>query len=205
MTYPPNGQFVGNPGSGSMNFPKWAIWLGLGGLAAIGLLIVIIMAVSYSNKEVRLRKTVEAKQLDNKSEFDNMWKKIKQVAQVTDEAKNALIEIFQKHAAARSSGQQGGSLMLWVKESIPDAKANTELYKNLMNILTSSRDAWTMRQKELISLKNEYDILCESVPSKWFVTKRDIQITIITSTKTEKTFQEGKDDDVDLFPGKKEK
>ena len=183
-------------------FPKWAIWLGIGGVVLIAILIVVIMKISYVNKEVRLRKTIEAKQLDNTSEFDNMWKKVKQVAQVTDEAKNALIEIFQKHAAARSTGQQGGSLMLWIKESIPDAKANTDLYKNLMNVLTSSRDAWTMRQKELIGLKNEYDILCESVPSKWFVTQRDIKITIITSTKTEKTFQEGKDDDVDLFPNK---
>jgi hypothetical protein len=187
-----------------MGIPKWVIGLAIGGVVLLAVIIVAAMAVSYKNKEVRLRKTIEAKQLDNKSEFDNMWKKIKQVAQVTDEAKNALIEIFQKHAEARSGGQKGGSLMLWVKESIPDAKANTDLYKNLMNILTSSRDSWTMRQKELIGLKNEYDVLCETIPSAWFVTKRDIEITIITSSKTERTFEEGKDDDVDLFPSKEE-
>ena len=188
-----------------MGIPKWVIGLAIGGVVVLAIIIVTAMAISYKNKEVRLRKTIEAKQLDNTSEFDNMWKKIKQVAQVTDEAKNALIEIFQKHASARSSGQQGGSLMLWVKESIPDAKANTDLYKNLINVITGARDSWTMRQKELIGLKNEYDVLCESIPSSWFVTQRNIKITIITSTKTEKTFKEGKDDDMDLFPSKEKK
>jgi len=188
-----------------MGIPKWVIGLAVGGVVLLAVIIVASMAISYKNKEVRLRKTIEAKQLDNTSEFDNMWKKIQQTAQVTDEAKNALIEIFQKHAEARSGGQKGGSLMLWVKESIPDASANTDLYKNLMNVLTSARDNWTMRQKELIGLKNEYDVLCETIPSAWFVTKRDIKITIITSSKTEKTFKEGKDDDVDLFPSKEKK
>jgi len=184
-------------------FPLWAIGLGGGVLLVVLLLIGIGMMVSYKNREVELYNQIEAKKQDNKSEFDNMWKKIKQVAQVPDAAKDALVEIFQKHAEARAGSQpSGGSLATWIKESVPTIAPDSLGYKNLMNIITGSRDRWTMCQKELIDYKREYDNLVQKIPSRWFVADRKPEITIVTSTKTEKTFEEGKDDDIDLFGDK---
>jgi len=184
--------------------PVWAIALGAGVLVFVLALIVIGMMVSYKNSEVSLYNQIEAKNKDNTSEFDNMWKKIAQSAEITIEAKNALKEIFVEHAEARSSGQPGGgSLATWIKESVPNVAPDSMPFKNLMNIITAARDRWTMRQKELIDYKREYDNLVQKIPSKFFVTDRKPEITIITSSKTEKTFATGKDDDVNLF-GKKE-
>ena len=172
-------------------------------LAAVGCLILMLlmggcMYVQAHNSEVGLRNAIGAKQTDNTSEFDNMWKKIKQTAQVTDAAKNALQDIFVQHAEARTTG--GGGLMKWVQESVPNVQPDSMPFKNLMNIITASRDRWTARQKELLDLKREHDNIIDKFPSTIFVGSRGkIKVTIVTSSKTKASFESGQDDDVDVF------
>lgn len=173
------------------------IMVGIGCVIGVGY-------ISYSNSEIRLRNTIEAKQKDNTSEFDNMWKKIQQVAQVTEKERDSLMQVFNTYAQARSGGNDGQMVMKWIQESIPNV--SSDLYKNLQNIITSSRDSWTMRQKELISLNNERNILIEQFPGSLFLSGRPkIEIKIITSARTERTFETGRDDDTDLFSKKSEK
>jgi hypothetical protein len=174
------------------------------GILGIVVLLAIVLGsttIGYFNQEVSLRTTIENKMKDNKSEFDNMWKKIAQVAQVTDAQKNAIKEIVVGYASARSQGRDGsGSFINALHEAIPNVDTTT--FNNLQNIITGSRDSWTMRQKELIDLKREHDKLLRSFPSNIILGmfgRKEIDITIITSSKTEKTFETGKDDDVDLF------
>ncbi len=170
---------------------------GFVGVVVITIVIIIGMYVTYSNAEVRLRNTITAKQTDNKSEMDAMWKTISQTAQVTEEQKNALMEIFNGYAQART-GEGGGSLMKWVQESVPNVDQST--YRNLQNIITAQRDGFKFRQKELLDLKREHDNLIDTLPSKLFVGGRGkINVVIVTSTRTEGAFQSGKDDDVNLF------
>lgn len=167
----------------------------------IGLVVVMIgsMFISYNNKEVMLRTTMVAQQLDNTSVFDNMGKKISQVAQVSVKQMEMLKEIFASHARARSSGSDQ-QVMTWIKESIPNVDTTT--FNNLQNIIVSSRDAWTMSQRKLIDLKREHDQLLQMFPSNiilGMLGKKPFEIKIITSSKTEKAFETGKDDDVKLF------
>ena len=69
-----------------------------------------------------------------------------------------------------------------------------------MNIITSSRDRWTMRQKELLDYKREHDNILDKIPSGWFPAGRQkIDVKIITSSRTEAAFESGVDDDVDVF------
>jgi hypothetical protein len=176
------------------------------GIAVFGLIFVFslfLYGVSVNNKEVRLRNTITAKQKDNNSEYDNMWKKISQVAQVTDAQKDALKEILVSHAKARSGDDSKNLIMKWVQESIPNVDQST--YKTLMNVITSSRDSFTMRQKELLDLKREHDNLLDTFPSGTFLAmfgKQKIEVVIITSSRTEEAFKTGKDDDVNVFQKK---
>jgi hypothetical protein len=177
-------------------------------VGVIGVLFVIVLAssmVSTLNTEARLRTAIEAKQKDNTSEFDNMWKKLSQVAQVPEQKKNALMEIFNSHAESRSSGQKGGSLALWIKESVPNV--DLKVYDNLQNIIISSRDRWTMRQKELVDLERERTQMFRTIPSSVFLSvvgrrEGDVKIVIVTSDRTDETFKTGKDNDIDLFKNK---
>jgi uncharacterized membrane protein YvbJ len=167
--------------------------------------LIVLMAgcgygVSVRNQDAKFRNLLTAKQEDNKSEFDNMWKKIKSVAQVTEAQKNALKEIFVDHAKARG-GVGNTKIMTWLKESVPNVDLST--YNRLQNIIVSSRDAWTMRQKELLDIKREHDNLIDVVPSSIVLAMlgRDekVDVTIVTSTRTTEVFKSGKDDDVDVF------
>jgi hypothetical protein len=178
------------------------------GVGVLGLIILFAIGgyfVSAMNNEVRLRNTIKAKMQDNESEFDNMWKKIAQTAQVPEQKKNALMDIFNSHAKARSGGQKGGSLALWIKESVP--QADMKVYDNLMNIITASRDRWTMRQKELVDFKREHDNLLDVFPSSLVCStilgREKMEITIVSSSRSKRAMTTGVDDDIDLFPQKK--
>jgi thiol:disulfide interchange protein len=82
------------------------------------LLLIIIYFLSVSNTEAGLRNLITAKQVANTTEQDNMWKTIKQVAQVTDAQKNAIMEVVVGYATARGGGKSG-SLATLVHESVP--------------------------------------------------------------------------------------
>jgi len=54
----------------------------------------------------------------NEVVFDNTWKTISQLVQVSDDYKNSFKEIYVGMAQARNSGNDA-KLMKWVKESNP--------------------------------------------------------------------------------------
>ena len=170
-------------------------------LGVFGIIVLVVMVLGGSivgtfNTEVSLRTTIENKITDNKSEFDNMWKKISQVAQVTEGQKEALKEILIGYANARSQGRDGsGSFINALHEAIPNVDTTT--FNNLQNIIVGSRDSFTMRQKELLDLKREHDKLLRTFPSNVILGmfgRKEIDITIVTSSRTEKTFEDRKDD-----------
>lgn len=183
-----------------------------GKVIGIGIVCIIVLVfvwlvcavIGVSNREVTLRTTIETKQKDNTSEFDNMWKKISQVAQVTEGQKNAIMEIMVGYANARSQGRDGaGSFVNALHEAIPNVDTTT--FNNLQNIIVASRDAFTFRQKELLDLSREHTILLRRFPEGAILTfmgRKTIDVTIVTSSRTEKAFATGKDDDTDVFKPK---
>jgi hypothetical protein len=167
-------------------------------VAFIAAALLGIHVVSVYNSEVSLRNRIAAKQKDNESEYDNMWKKIAQAAQVTDAQKAALLEIFRAHAEARG-GSSGDTVVTWLKESVPDVDTTT--FNNLQNIIAAGRDGFTLRQKELLELKQQHDSLLDSFPSGLYLSmlgREKIDVTIITSTRAEETFRTGTDDNLDI-------
>jgi len=175
------------------------IGLGTVGIAVLGIFMIAGMFISTSNAEATLRVAIEAKQKDNTSEFDNMFKKISQVAQVSSKQMESLKEIFNGYAQARSTGGDN-QLMTWVKEAIPNV--DTATFNNLQNIITASRDSWTMRQKELIDLNREHEKMLNIFPDSAILAilgRKSIEIKIVTSGRTDKAFETGKDDDTKVF------
>ncbi len=177
------------------------ISLGILGVLVVTAIICGSYFVSTMNSEVGLRNTISAKMQDNESEFDNMFKKISQVAQVSSKQMESLKSVFNEHATARSGkGGQGGTIMTWIQESVPDV--DTQVFTNLQNISTSSRERWTMRQKDLIDFKREHDNLLDKFPSNLVCSmlgKEKIEIQIITSTRAKEAMKTGKDDNIEVF------
>lgn len=176
-----------------------SIIIGLGVIGTILILIIMLAgsAIGFHNQEVRLRNLITNKLSDNKNQMDKMWKTISQTTQVTDEQKKALVEIYSSYAQNRGTG--GGTLVKWVKEAIPNVDQTT--FRNLQNIITSERDGFAMRQKEILDFKREHDNLLDTFPNNiWaaVLNRQKINVTIVTSSRTEKAFESGADDDVSL-------
>jgi hypothetical protein len=171
----------------------------LGSIVAVAVLVGL-MYVSYSNSEKRLRNAITAKQTDNRSELDNLQKKISQNAQVTEAQMQLIKDVVIGNSEARAQ-KNGGTLATFVREAVPnvDTKTSTQL----MNIITSSRDSFTQRQKEILDLKREHDNIVDTFPGSLFVGGRPkIDVVVVTSTRAEESFRTGKDDDVNVFSKK---
>jgi len=171
----------------------------------ISLLIVIAcylasnigFSIYYGNMENSLRNTVEAKVKDNKNQFDSMWKQISQIAQVTKEERESLNRLLTNNSQQRGISNEK-LVSAWIQEAVPNVSNST--YINLQNVISSARTAFATRQTELIDLNNQHNILIQNAPSSWFLKdKKSIDITIVTSTKTENVFSTGKDDDMNVF------
>lgn len=146
-----------------------------------------------------------AKQESNKNEFDSMWKKQMQSAQITSQQKDALYNLVVGYAKARAD-QAKGSLAASVKEVVPNVDQNSHLFQQLMNIVNASRDVWTTKQNELIDLNRVHTNIVTVPPSSFICTllgKDVIKITIVTSERTDESFKTGKDNEIDLFPKEK--
>jgi hypothetical protein len=178
--------------------------IGTVGALVLAVVIVLVMAVSFHNKEVRLRNLIVNKQTDNKNEMDAMWKNISQVAQVAEKDRTSLMEIFNGYATARAGTDPKTPLMNWIKEAVPNVPPGT--FDKLMNIVVSQRDGFKFRQKEILDFKREHDNLIDTFPNVIFATvlgRNKIDVVIVTSTRTEDAFKTGKDDDTQLFKSDK--
>lgn len=164
----------------------------------LGALVIGGAAIGTYNSAAGLKNTYEMKVKDNSSEFDNMWKKISQVCQIADSKKDAFKEIFNGYATARTP-EGAGKVMLWVKEQAPNA--DLKIFDNAQNIIVSSRDGWTFRQKEMVGIAEQYNAMLVKFPSNIFLGLfgfQKIDPKVITSTRTDEAFKTGKDDDVSL-------
>ena len=154
------------------------------------------MYFSYNNQEVALRKQVEAQRGKVEGTFDAMWKIISQQAQVSGQYKEAFKEIYPDLISGRY--KDNNTLMKWVQESNPNF--DTRLYNTLMQTIEVQREQFKKSQERMLDLIREHETLCETYPSKWFITNTTpIEYTIISSTKTKYTMETGVDDDVELF------
>ena len=176
--------------------------------AVIGLGFVLIAgmftmgAFSFFNNSTTMITAYEAKVDANKADFDNTWKTISQVAQVPAKYKEDFQGVYQSYMAARQGGNTGeGAMLSFLTEAVPQYDAQA-LYSKVQVVVESKREAWTMRQKELRDLKREHDTLLRTFPGfvfNAFVGHDELIAVVITSTKTEATFEAGIDDDTNLF------
>lgn len=177
-------------------------------LIVVGVVVLLIGAmsvfsvISSYNTASKLKNTYEMKIKANSGEFDGMWKQISQVVQIADSKKEAFKEIFNGYATARTPNG-AGQVMFWVKENAPNLDLN--VYDKAQNIIVASRNGWTARQTELVDIAREYNQGLVTFPNNLVLGMfgfEKIDPKVITSLRTEKAFEEGRDDDVSLTPKK---
>jgi len=104
-----------------------------------------------------------------------------------------------RYGGDSASGKE--TLMKWITESNPTF--DVSLYMTLMNTIEGSRNEFTMEQKKLIDIDRELKTMKVTFPNSLVLgRKADLEIVLVTSSKTEEAYKTGKDDDIDLFPKK---
>lgn len=188
---------AGSSGVGVESLPKWVIPTAVGGCIFLFVVILVSWGVGTSNKEVRLRRAIEAKMSDNKSELSNMMQKISQTVQIGDRQAQKTLELITGYAEARGGVKEGG-LVSALHEAIPGQ--DLAAYEKLLPIVTAARDRWTMRQKELIDLKREHDTLRTIFPASMIVGGRpEIAIVVVATGKATRAMETGIEDEETLF------
>ena len=176
---------------------KYVLWSSLAAVAGFLLLIVIVW-VSASNREIDLRNKITAQQKNLEVVFDNTWKTISQEAKVSEKYKDSFKEIYTELMSERYSESDQQSLMRWVTEANPNFDAN--VYTKLMSTIGATRAEFTREQTKLLSFKNAHDNVIDKFPSSLFVGGRGkIDVNVVTSDKTEKVFEAGKENNIEVF------
>ena len=160
------------------------------------LLILLIMFFTYNNKEIYLRKEADAQRKKIESTHDQMWKVIKQKAEVSDKYRETFERVYPEIIAGRYS--DGSSAMKWIQEANPDF--DTSLYNDLMQAIEIQRTHLHNAQSRMLDVIRERASLIESYPSRWFITnKSEIEYELISSTNTRTAVATHTDDNIDLF------
>ena len=170
----------------------------------VALVAVVVMGIAsvvgFHNSEVGLRNAFNNKIEANTTDYDNMWKTISQVAQVPAQYRDDFKAVFVEYAEARNSGENSGSLMQWVQEAVPE-DFDSSLYAKIQTVVEAQRGSWTTRQKELVALKQEHDNLIKKFPGVVYagiLGRTELELKLVTSTRTHNAFETGTDDDVSL-------
>lgn len=171
----------------------------------VGLLVVVLsigvgVSISVSNQEVSLRNQVKAQQENLKVVFDATWKVIQQQAEVADQYKDAFAKIYPALMEGRygDSKKERKTLLSFITESNPNF--DVKLYEKVSTSIEAQRINFANEQKKLLDLKREHDTLRQTFPGSLILSGRpEIELHLVTSTKTDEAFSAGKDDDVKLF------
>jgi len=178
---------------------KWAI------VGTIGLLLVFLVGglLSFRTKSVNFEETIKAQYSQNQNNYDNMWKKFKEIAQVTDKYADDLKELY-KNAMTGRYGENGSQAMFqWLHEQNPTLSVDT--YTKLQSTIEAGRNSFESDQKQLVAKKEQYAKLLRSNSALIYniilnFPKIDLEkYSIITSEQTEKVFEDKKAGAIELF------
>ncbi len=158
-------------------------------IGMIGLLII--------NKEIRLRNEAAAQETANQAIFDSMWKNVSQVSNVNDDYKEDFRKSWKDILSAQSFSDRLKLFNLSINRVNP--KFDSALSKHLMIVIERYRKDFLKNQKQLIIIKRDHDNLRTTWPGKLFVGNvPELQITIVTSSYSDKVFESKKEDNTSL-------
>lgn len=160
-------------------------------------LITFSMSVSYKNDEVRYVNQFKAEEQVIEAVYDNMWKSIQQIAEVSDEYKTSFKDIYVEIIDKRYS-KDNGMLMKWITESNPNF--DTKLYEKLATVIEVERRRFLNAQTKIIDIQRQHNNMLDVIPSKWFLSScQRLEYEVISSSKTKQVMQTRMDDDIDVF------
>lgn len=187
---------------------------------AVVALVLVFKSLGWYNEAVSLEKTTKAQYLDNKNEYDAFWKKVKEVAQVPERYKDDFKEVLVAETSAKFGEGGSEAMMQWFKDR--EINFDAGQYQKIQNVIESGRNDFKRAQSLLLDKQRKYEVHLEkafgSLVSGIFGMPKEVRgelaprsdrdgdgiltvldYPIVTSKKTEKAFDAGEDEAIDVF------
>lgn len=178
---------------------KSKLIIGCLGVIGVFILITVIFAALLWNQRgeaINLETKIEAQLKSNESNYDSMWKRFTEMTQVTDIQAEQFKDVYTDLISGRY--EDTDLLFKMVQEQNP--QLNGEVYTKLQNEISSARIEFDRNQKKLLDIIAEYNRLHRGVVMALITNRESINSDeyIVTSERSEKTFETGKDETIDL-------
>jgi len=172
-----------------------------GGLAAVLILVVFIMSISYQNSYERIDQDIQAQYKKIESNYEKMSRVILQQAGILNKYSTDFKDIYKGMMQGRYGKDGSKAMWQWIKEQNPQIDAS--LYAKLMTTVEAQRTGFDRQQAKVAAMVAESNKMLKVAPSKWFVNGQIKEAKIVSSTATKVIVESGIDDTSnDLFEKK---
>lgn len=182
----------------SNKIPSWVVPTVIVSVLGVVAMMVFFSAIGIKNTAVDLTTQFEAQTQSNKVVYDEVTKVIFGKAKVSSKYAEDFSKVYQGMMSARYEGKN--PMMNWIQEKNPDFDAS--LYKDINKSIEAQRAKFTRVQNKLIDIKREHDRMRLRFPSSIFMSmwgEKELELKIVTSSRVEKSFDTGKDDNANPF------
>lgn len=158
--------------------------------------------IGINNELVNQEQIIKAQYDENRNNYDNFFKKVREVSQVPAMYTEDLKKVYDGVISNRYGKDGSQAMFQFIKEHNPNFDAS--LYKQIQQVIEAGRNDFETNQKMLIDKKRVYETMLNVFPKNILAKilgfpKIDLsKLTIITSDETEKAFQTKKSEPLKL-------
>lgn len=178
------------------------VFLVLLALSIVFGLSVVGTVISVNNECVLQEKGIQGQYAQNKNNYDNFYKKVKEVAKVPEKYSAEFKQIYDGIMKGRYGEKGSEAMVQWIQENNP--VFDPGLYHKLAQVIESGRNNFEFNQKILIDRKRNYETYIGQFPNSFIsrflgYPKIDLkEYDIVTSAVTEKVFETKQSDPIDF-------
>ena len=174
------------------------------GFSVVGIFAIwlLVGCISFSNSEIDLQSRFTQKMSERTAFYDKLWKILSQKSQIALKNDSS----FQRNIAVIMDGRKDAPqvFMKWVQETNPNANYSevSKLYADLSRTVESERDGFFMEEKMIQGVVMEHNNLVRKFPGSFYnlvFGRNSLIYKPITSDKTDRVIESGKDNDVKVF------
>ena len=175
-------------------------------ILSVGFFVTIASIVGYvvnkHNSFVSLEAGIEAQYKQNQNNYDNYFKKIKEMVQVNDMYADDFKKVYDDLMKGRYGENGSKAMFQWIQENMPNF--DSSMYKNVQREISAGRKDFENNQKMLLDKKATYKSSLKKIPAVYIATfmgfpKIDLkEMDIVTSDSTDKAFKTKKSEPLKL-------
>jgi hypothetical protein len=173
------------------------------GVGIVMLIVVVTTVIGAQNSLVTMEEGVSAQYADNQNNYDNMFKKFQEAAQVPAMYTEDLQKVYSSAIKSRYGEEGSKALFQFIKEQNPNFDAG--LYKNLQAMIEAGRNSFQSAQTTLLDKCRIYKTELRVWPNSFLASflgfpKVDLEkvCTVVTSDRTQNAFDTKKDEAIKL-------